>query len=312
MRFLITGGAGFIGSNISISLASAGEQITILDNFSTGGSNNIVGLRDKINLVVGDIRNMSDVNKAMQNVDFVLHHAAIPSVSYSIMDPVDANSVNLNGTLNLLEAARRNQIRRFIFASSSAVYGDKPELPKRENMQLSPLSPYAVAKLAGEYYCGVYHQLYGLETVCLRYFNIFGPRQDPNSEYAAVIPKFIISFLNGKRPIIYGDGNQTRDFTFVEDVVRANISAALSPGIAGNIYNIASGKRHNLIFLTDALKQILASEIDPVFEKPRKGDILHSYADISAADRDLQFKPQIEFESGLKSTVEWYASAINL
>lgn len=305
MKYLITGGAGFIGSNIAEKLVEKGEDVRILDNFSTGRRENIAPLLDKIELIEGDIRDLPTVKEAVKGIDYILHQGAIPSVPRSIASPIESNEANANGTLNLLVAARDEGVKRVVYASSSSVYGDTPELPKREDMRPNPLSPYAVAKLAGEYYCQVFFKIYGLETVCLRYFNVFGPRQDPTSQYAAVVPKFITAILLGKSPTIYGDGLQSRDFTYIENVVNANLLAAQSPGTAGKFYNMACQKRFTLLELIDVLNEILGTRIEPVHADPKPGDVKHSLADITRAKNELGFKVEVDFKEGLKRTIEW-------
>ena len=305
MKYLITGGAGFIGSNIAEKLVEKGEDVRILDNFSTGRRENIAPLLDKIELIEGDIRDLPTVKEAVKGIDYILHQGAIPSVPRSIASPIESNEANANGTLNLLVAARDEGVKRVVYASSSSVYGDTPELPKKEDMRPNPLSPYAVAKLAGEYYCQVFFKIYGLETVCLRYFNVFGPRQDPTSQYAAVVPKFITAMLLGKSPTIYGDGLQSRDFTYIENVVNANLLAAQSPGTAGKFYNMACQKRFTLLELIDVLNEILGTRIEPVHADPKPGDVKHSLADITRAKNELGFKVEVDFKEGLKRTIDW-------
>jgi len=311
MNYLITGGGGFIGSNIAHELIKRGEKVRILDNFSTGRRINLAGIEKSIELIDGDVRDFWTVREAVEGIDCVLHQAALPSVPRSVKNPLTSNSVNIDGTVNLLEASKQARVKRFVLASSSSVYGDTPQLPKREDMNLDPLSPYAVTKLAGEKYCKIFYELYGLETVALRYFNIFGPRQDPNSEYAAVIPKFINAFLAGKSPIIFGDGKQSRDFTFVANAVEANILASKSKEAVGKYYNIAVGGQYTLNDLVKMLQQIIGTDVPPKYDPPRKGDILHSFADISRARKDLNFNPKVDFPDGLKKTVEWFAEIFN-
>jgi len=311
MKYLITGGGGFIGSNIAHELVKRGEGVRILDNFSTGRRINLVGIENSVELIEGDIRDFWTVREAVEGIDCILHQAALPSVPRSVKNPLTSNSVNIDGTVNLLEAARQAGVKRFVLASSSSVYGDTPQLPKREDMNPDPLSPYAVTKLTGEKYCKVFYELYGLETVALRYFNIFGPRQDPNSEYAAVIPKFINAFLAGKSPVIFGDGEQSRDFTFVANAVEANILASKSSDAVGKYYNIAIGGQYTLNNLIKMLQEIIGTEIQPKYDPPRQGDILHSFADITRARKDLNFRPKVDFPTGLKKTVEWFTELYN-
>lgn len=304
--YLVTGGAGFIGSNIAHTLLQRGDEVRILDNFSTGRWCNLRDIRHRIDLIEGDLRNPESCRQAVRGIDFVLHHGAMPSVQRSVQDPYTSHDTNANATLNLLIAARDAQVKRFVYASSSSVYGDSPTLPKVETMIPKPKSPYAVAKLTGEHFCRVFYELYGLETVCLRYFNVFGPRQDPASHYSAVIPRFIRQLLAGKAPIIYGDGLQSRDFTFVDNNIAANLLATTAPDAAGQIYNIACGQRYTLCELVRALNEILGMRIEPNFAEARKGDVHHSLADISRATSELGYQVQTDFLQGLAKTVAWY------
>jgi len=303
---LVTGGAGFIGSNLVEELIKRGEKVRIIDNFSTGRQENIQEFVPKIELVQGDIRDLDTVREAVEGVDFVLHEAALASVTRSIEHPLATTETNINGTLNVLIAARDAKVKRLIYASSSSVYGDNLNLPKRENMIPHPLSPYAVSKLSGEYYCQVFYRIYGLETVILRYFNVFGPKQDPVSQYAAAIPKFIKAMLNGRSPSIYGDGEQSRDFTFVENVVEASILACREEKIAGEIFNIAGGKRTTINRLANLISRLLDKNVEPIYTNPRLGDIRNSLADISKAQKLLNYQPHINLEEGLKRTLKWY------
>ncbi|MBI5183995.1 MAG: SDR family oxidoreductase [Nitrospinae bacterium] len=312
MHFLITGGAGFIGSNITRRLVAEGYNVRILDNFATGRRENIADLIDKIDLIEGDIRDITTVKISVKEIDYILHQAASPSVMRSIIDPISTNNVNINGTLNILIAARDEGVKRVVYASSSSVYGDTPTLPKNEDMEKNPLSPYAITKLVGEYYCKVFLNLYGVETVSLRYFNIFGPRQDPNSQYAAVIPIFINALIKNTPPPIFGDGEQSRDFTYVDNAVRANIDACFAKDVGGEVFNIACSESFTLNHLLDQLKKIMNKEVKPNYLSPRKGDIRHSLADISKGKRLLGYNPDVHFHEGLKRTVEWYMSAQNL
>jgi len=305
--YLITGGAGFIGSNIADRLVKEeGNKVKVLDNFSTGKIENISHLLDRIELVEADIRDLDAVKKALEGVDYCFHQAALPSVERSIKDPLTSNEVNIKGTLNILIAAKDLGVKRVIYASSSSVYGDTPVLPKREDMSPSPLSPYAVTKLAGEQYCHLFYSIYGLPTISLRYFNVFGPNQDPTSTYAAVIPKFITSLLSGKEPMIYGDGGQSRDFTFVENVVEANILATKCITGLGETFNIACGQRVTINELAKSIDKILNVNIKPIHLDPRPGDVRHSLADISKAQACLGYEPKIGFEEGLRLTIDWY------
>lgn len=311
MRYLVTGGAGFIGSNIVAVLREKGCAVRVLDNFATGRKSNLEPFLDQIELVDGDIRDFWTCLDAVFGCDYVLHQAALPSVQRSVANPQTTNEVNIGGTLNMLEASRRMNVKRFVYASSSSVYGDTPVLPKVESMIPNPLSPYATTKLAGEHYCRNYYQLYGLPTVCLRYFNIFGPRQDPGSDYAAVVPKFITSFLAGQRPVVFGDGEQSRDFTYIQNAVEANLAACERDTALGGVYNIACGDRFTLNQLIGLLKGITGASGKPVYTDPRPGDIKDSLADIETARRDLGYEPAIDFNRGLKLTVEWYRSAVD-
>jgi len=307
MKYLVTGGSGFIGSNIAHELVKRGEDVRVIDNFSTGNKVNIAEIENRIELIDGDIRDFWTVQEAVAGVDYVLHQAALPSVPRSISNPLTSNSVNIDGTLNLLEASKSAGVKRFVMASSSSVYGDTPALPKREDMPTDPLSPYAITKLANEKYCKVFYELYGLETVCMRYFNIFGPRQDPKSEYAAVIPRFITALLNGRQPVVYGDGEQSRDFTFVSNAVDANLLATTAAIKPGRYYNIACGAQYTLNDLLDMLREIIGTDIEAKYTPPHPGDIKHSFADISLARKELGFDPKVDFKAGLKKTVEWFA-----
>jgi len=308
-NYLVTGGAGFIGSNLVEALLQQGHTVRVLDNFSTGKRENLAPFHHRIDLLEGDLTVLDDVRRAVQDVEVVFHQGAIPSVPKSIADPLASHEANVTGTLNVLIAAREMGVRRVVFASSSSVYGDQnPHLAKTEAMNPCPISPYGVAKLAAEHYCRVFHAVYGLETVALRYFNVFGPRQDPASMYAAVIPRFITALLAGQPPIIYGDGEQTRDFTYVGNVVQANLLAATAPAeqVAGEVFNVAMGRQTSLNVLVEMLRHIIGSEVSPLYDAPRPGDIRHSRADISKARRCLEYEPHISLDEGLRLTVEWY------
>lgn len=304
MKYLVTGGAGFIGSNLAETLLRKGETVRVFDNFSTGKRANIKNL--DMEVVEGDIRDLDECRKAVRGMDFVIHKAALASVPASVADPLYSNAVNITGSLNMLTAARDAGVKRFVFASSSSVYGDEPEPVKKESSGLRPLSPYALGKLAGEEYCRIFYRLFGLETVCLRYFNVFGPRQDPQSEYAAVIPKFITALLDGRRPVIYGDGLQTRDFIFIGDVVQANLLACSRPEVAGGVFNVACDRGISLLELLDEIKAVSGNNITPVFEPARIGDVRHSRADISLARKRLGFEPAFTFHEAIGKTVEWF------
>jgi len=306
MRCLVTGGAGFIGSHLVEGLLERGHSVRVVDNFLTGKRENLARVVSKIELVEGDIRDFSLCQEITREIDWVFHQAALPSVPRSVEDPGLSNEINVTGTLNLLIAAREAAVKKFIFASSSSVYGDDQNLPKREDILGQPLSPYAITKRVGEMYCLVFNQLYGLSTICLRYFNIFGPRQDPHSQYAAVIPNFIQRMIESRPPVIFGDGFQSRDFTYVANVVEANIRAAEVTEVEKRIFNIACGQRITVMELVEWINRILGKDIKPVFDPPRPGDIKHSYADISLAQKYLDYQPKVNFEAGLRATIKWY------
>jgi nucleoside-diphosphate-sugar epimerase len=305
-RYLVTGGCGFIGSNIAEYLVRAGEQVRILDDLSTGRRENISPFEGKVELVQASLLDAPALRRAVEGVDFVLHQAALPSVQRSVEDPELSNRVNVDGTVSLLHACVDARVKRVVFAASSSAYGDQPALVKTEKLLPAPKSPYAVSKLAGEHYLAAFHDCYGLETVALRYFNVFGPRQDPASHYSAVIPLFITRILGGQRPVIYGDGMQTRDFTFVENNVRANILAATAPGAGGRMMNIACGKSYSLLDLLAAINSILGTSVEAEFAPPRSGDVKHSLADISRAAEAIGYRVEVDFHEGLRRTVEWY------
>lgn len=303
-RYLVTGGGGFIGSNIVERLVQNGESVRVLDNFSTGRRENLTPFLNSIQVIEGDIRSYHIVRRAVQDVDYVLHQAALGSVPRSINDPITTNDVNIGGTLNLLHACVESRVKRFVFASSSSVYGDTEVSPKHEGLPPNPKSPYAVSKLTGEYYCKVFHQLHGLETVCLRYFNVFGPRQNPNSEYAAVIPKFLRLLKMGKRPLVHGDGEQSRDFTYVQNNVNANLQACEAPGIGGKVFNIACGDQYSLNTLLNNLNSILGTNIEAEYGEERPGDVKHSKADIARAMEEMLYRPEVDFRTGLELLAE--------
>ncbi len=304
--YLITGGAGFIGSNLAEALVNRGATVKILDNFSTGRMENIEHLLDKVEVINGDIRYLNTLMEVTKGVDYILHQAALPSVPRSIQTPIESNDVNLNGTLNVLYAAKENGVKRVVYAASSSAYGDTPTLPKVETMKPNPLSPYAVNKLAAEQYCSVFYKVYGLETVALRYFNIFGPRQDPNSYYSAVIPKFIKAFFKNESPTIYGDGSQSRDFTYIDNVIEANLLACKAPDAPGHVFNIACGERITLNQLAEELRELTGATATAVHGDPRPGDIKHSLADISLAEKLLGYKVKVRVKEGLQKTVKWF------
>jgi UDP-glucose 4-epimerase len=304
-KVVITGAAGFIGSNLAQELASD-NNIILIDDLSTGYLTNIEDIIDKSNVtfIEGSITDLGILQKIFKGVDYVFHEAAISSVPKSIKDPIRSNEVNINGTLNVLVAAKENSVKKIVYASSSSVYGDTPTLPKTEDMLPCPLSPYAVSKLTGEYYCQVFTRNYNLSTISLRYFNVYGLRQDSSNEYAAVIPKFITNVLNDKSPVIYGAGKQTRDFVFIDDIVNANISAAEQE--ATGIFNIASGKCISINDLAKSVIKICKKNLNLVYKTPRSGDIRHSSADISKAKKKLHYEPRFNLTEGLKKTVHWF------
>jgi len=305
---LVTGGAGFIGSNLTEALLRKGHRVRVLDNFSTGKRANLIldETYPSLEIVEGDIRDFALCQKAMKGMEYVFHQAALASVPQSVEDPLTANAVNVEGTLNVLLAAKSEKVRRFIYASSCAVYGDDPILPKREDMVPVPLSPYALQKYIGERYGRLFSQLYGLETVALRYFNIFGPKQDPNSIYSAVIPRFIDALTDERSPIVFGDGEQSRDFVYIDNVVQANLLAMFAKQLYGEVINIGCGKKTSLNRLLDVLKEILGSKVSAIYQEARKGDIRESLADIQKGKEILNYKPQVGIEAGLKMTVDYF------
>jgi UDP-glucose 4-epimerase len=307
---LVTGGAGFIGSHLTDALVQQGRRVRVLDDFSTGRRDNLAHLPPgKIELVAGDLTDPEVLRSAMHGVELVFHQAALPSVPRSVEDPLSTHRVCATGTLQVLAAAREAGVRRVIYAASSSAYGDSDRLPKRESDPTNPLSPYAVAKLAGEHYCASFSRVYGLETVRLRYFNVFGPRQSPDSLYAAVIPRFIQACRAGRSPTIHGDGQQSRDFTFVEDVVQANLLAATAPGMSGQVYNIACGQRTSLLELVAEINRLLGTNVRPEHTAPRAGDVRHSQADIARAQADLGYQPRVEVREGLRRCVRAFPSS---
>ena len=308
-RFLVTGGAGFVGSNIAEALVARGEDVVVFDDLSTGKRENIEPFVSKIRFIEGDICDAGAVARAMEGVDFVAHQAALPSVPRSVADPVASNRAQVDGTLNVLIAARDAGVRRVIYAGSSSAYGDTERLPKTESMPPRPLSPYAVGKLTGEYYCKVFHALYGLETVVLRYFNVFGPRQNPASRYSAVVPLFISAALEGRQPTIHGDGLQSRDFTYVDNVVSANLLACTAPGAAGEVINVACGERTSVLDIARHIAGLLGVDFRPEHTEPRPGDVRHSQADITKARRLLGYEPSVGVKEGLAKTVGWHRKA---
>ena len=308
-RYLITGGAGFIGSHLAETLIKRGEEVVVLDNLSTGKRENLNPAENgpgKLTFIQGDMRDADICRQAMQGVEFVLHQAARPSVQRSVEDPMLSHDVNVNGGLNILIAAKDAGVKRVVAASSSSVYGDRQpaDAPKQEEMDPRPMSPYAANKVALEVYYRVFHKVYGLETVALRYFNVFGPRQDPFSAYAAVIPRFIFALLDGKRPIVFGDGKQSRDFTYIDNVVKANLAACTAPGAAGQVFNVASGTSQSLMRLLELLEKLTGQKADPEFGPPRNGEVRYSLADLSRARQVLGYKVEVGFEQGLARLVE--------
>jgi nucleoside-diphosphate-sugar epimerase len=305
MIYLVTGAAGFIGSHIVDNLLARGETVRALDNFATGRRGTLVPLEGRIGVIEGDIRYLNVVQEAVKGVDFVIHLAALPSVQRSVRTPIESNDVNVDGTLNLLIAARDAGVRRVVYGASSSAYGNSEVLPKVETMVADPLSPYAVNKFTGELYCKVFTRVYGLETVSLRYFNVFGPRQDPTSQYSAVIPRFIRTLMAGERPVIYGDGEQSRDFTFVKNIVEATLLACTAPNAAGETFNIATGDRVTLNQLLLLIGELLEVKAESIHEAPRQGDVRHSLADIGKARRLLGYVPSVSMKDGLRQTIEW-------
>jgi nucleoside-diphosphate-sugar epimerase len=306
--YLITGIAGFIGSSLAQELLQRGEKVRGVDNFSTGNGNNLAQIKNQIDLRQADILDLDAMKLACDGVDYVLHQAAIPSVPKSVLDPIGSNQANVDGTVNILVAARDAKVKRVVYAASSSAYGDTPTLPKHEGMLPDPISPYAVAKLAGEQYMISFYRCYGLETVSLRYFNVFGPRQDPSSPYSGVLAKFITQMLNGQAPTIFGDGEQSRDFTYIDNAVEANLLACkvAANQVAGKVFNVATGRRVTLNETFNLLKKLTSYSGSAIYGEERGGDIKHSLADISLAEKHLAYKPKVNFEDGLRRTVEWY------
>ena len=311
---LITGIGGFIGSSIARALLARGSEVRGIDNFSTGKRDNITGILDLIEFQEADILDLDAMRRACTGVDFVFHEAAIPSVPKSVQDPLGSNQANIDGTVNVLIAARDAKVKRVVYAASSAAYGDTPTLPKHEEMRPDPISPYAVAKLASEHYMTSFYRCYGLETVSLRYFNIFGPRQDPSSPYSGVLAKFITTMLRGVPPMIFGDGEQSRDFTYIDNAVAANLLACEAPAtqVAGQVFNVATGRRVSLNEIFQLLRKLTGYSGKPEYRGEREGDIKHSLADISRAEAALGYKPTVDFEEGLRRTVEWYRQQTEL
>lgn len=306
--YLVTGGAGFIGSHIVGALVKRGDQVRVLDNLSTGHRRNVELFGNKVEFIEGDLVNSHDVERALDGVEVVFHEAALASVPRSVDAPLDTNASCVTGTVTLLDVARRVGTRRIVFAGSSSAYGDQPTPAKSEQLLPMPLSPYAAAKLAGEFYLQAFTATYGIETVVIRYFNVFGPRQDPKSQYAAVIPKFITEMLNGNRPTIFGDGKQSRDFTYIDNIVHGNLLAADAPDAVGHTINVACGESFDLLRLVDGINAALGTNLQPKFEPARAGDVRDSLADISLARKLLKYEPVIGFDEGLRRTVEYYKS----
>lgn len=307
--YLVTGGAGFIGSNMVHHLLGKGEEVRVLDNLSTGRKLNLETVESDIDFIEGDLKNPADVAKAVKGVKYIFNFGALPSVIRSVEDPLSSHEANINGVLNLLIAARDAGVDRLVFSSSSSVYGDTPVLPKQEDMFPTPLSPYALSKLTGEHYCRIFHELYGLKAFSLRYFNVFGPRQDPKSHYAAVIPLFINALLDDKAPTIHGDGKQTRDFTYVDDVIAANLACCTADEkAAGGVYNVAWGNRISINDLAKSIADILGKDIQPIHGPSRAGEVMDSQADPSRAKEFLGWEPKVTFEEGLMRAIDWYRS----
>ena len=306
--YLVTGGAGFIGSNIVEGLLEKGHKVKVIDNFLTGKRENIAPFLNDIELVEKDIRDIEAVKGAMAGVDYVLHQAALRSVPKSVDNPVLSNDINVTGTLNILMAAKETGVKRVVYASSSSAYGDCNTFPEKEDFLPGPISPYAVAKLTGEYYGYTFSKTFGLEVVSLRYFNVFGPRQNPESKYSAVIPAFMARMLNGEPPIIEGNGHQSRDFTYVANVVAANLAAAKAKGVSGEVINVACGNSHSVLDIVEHLNKLLGKKIEPEFAPVRRGDVRKTMADITKMKKMLKIQPQVDFGTGLKKTLEWFKS----
>jgi UDP-glucose 4-epimerase len=311
-RCLVTGGCGFIGSHLVTALVRRGDTVRVLDNLSTGHPGNLAEVASEVELIEGDLRDPETVRLSVTGMEYVLHQGALASVPRSVEAPLATHEADATGTLHLLAAARDAGVRRIVYAASSSAYGDAPRLPKRESMPPRPLSPYAVAKLAGEYYCAAFTHTYGLETVSLRYFNVFGPRQDPESQYAAVVPRFITAMLRGQAPTIHGDGTQSRDFTYVDNAISANLLALEAPKAPGESMNVACGDRYSLLGLVAELNAVLGTDIRPIHGPRRAGDVWHSQASIAKAERLLGYRPEISFGEGLARTVAWYRAQMEL
>jgi nucleoside-diphosphate-sugar epimerase len=306
MRYLVTGGAGFIGSNIVDELVKRNQEVVVLDDLSAGKEANLAAVRDKINLHIGTITDLAAVQSACKGAQYVIHLAARTSVPRSVLNPLESNHVNIDGTLNVLVAARDAQVRRFVFAASSSAYGETPTLPKVETMPAQPISPYGVTKYVGELYAHVFGRVYGLENACIRYFNVFGPRQDPRSQYSGVLSRFMLAVIEGHSPVIYGDGEQSRDFTFVDNIVDETLRACEAPGASGLVFNGGTGARITLNQVLKVLERITGETIQAKHDSPRNGDIRDSQADVSLARKILDYEPRVLFEEGLKRTWDWY------
>lgn len=305
-KFLVTGGAGFIGSNICKELVSQGCFVRVVDNLLTGKKSNLASIIDKVDFIQADMGDAEVAQSAMKDIDVVLHQGALPSVPRSVDDPAATHRHCVNATFTLLLAARDAGVKRFVFAASSSAYGDTPTLPKVETMMPMPLSPYAAAKLVGEYYCSVFYQVFGLETISLRYFNVFGPNQDPASQYAAAIPAFVTAILKDKPPTVYGDGEQSRDFTYIDNVVEANLLAARAKQTKGEVINIACGEAITVNEIIALINELLGKNIKPIYTDPRPGDVKHSLADITLAEKLIGYKTKIPFKQGLQLAINWY------
>ena len=305
-KFLVTGGAGFIGSNIAAKLVSQGCFVRVVDNLLTGKKSNLAAILDKIDFIEADMGDEKVASYAMKGIDVCLHQGALPSVPRSVDDPAATHKHCVDATFTLLLAARDACIKRFVYASSSSAYGDTPTLPKVESMPPQPLSPYAVGKLAGEYYCSVFYKVFGLETISLRYFNVFGPHQDPTSQYAAAIPAFVTAILEDQPPTVFGDGEQSRDFTYVDNVVEANLLAARVKHTTGEVLNIACGQAVTVNETIDVINELLGKNIEPLYDAPRPGDVRHSLADITLAQQIIGFEPTVPFKQGLQKAIDWY------
>jgi UDP-glucose 4-epimerase len=304
--YLVTGGAGFIGSHIATALVERGDKVRVLDNLSTGHRKNLTPLGNRVEFIEGDLVDRAAVERALEGVEVVFHEAALASVPRSVVAPLDTNAACVTGTVNLLDAARHAGVRRIVYAGSSSAYGDQPTPAKHEGLLPCPVSPYAAAKLAGEFYCRAFTATYGMETVTIRYFNVFGPQQDPKSEYAAVIPKFITEMLAGRQPTIFGDGRQSRDFTYIDNIVHGNLLAADARDAVGKTINVACGEQFNLLELMAVINKVLGTKIEPIFAPPRAGDVRDSLADITLARKLLKYEPIVGFEEGLRRTVDYY------